>query len=131
MATPNGTNGQVNGAQFPALSTSAEDFIEHNYDYLIVGGGTAGLAIAARLTENADVTVGVLEAGANKLNDILVDTPALFMQTFNNPDYDWQHMTVPQVSDPLRNVERVANRQTESQQEQNTPYPKRQSSGRQ
>lgn len=98
MAATNGVNRHFNGTHLPALSTSAKDFGAHNYDYLIIGGGTAGLCIAARLTENEDVTVGVLEAGPNKLGDMLVDVPAMFMQTFNNPDYDWRHMTVPQVS---------------------------------
>ena len=34
-----------------------------SYDYVIVGGGTAGLALAARLAENTSNTVAVIEAG--------------------------------------------------------------------
>lgn len=98
----NGVRGYTNGVHLPALSTSTEDFNQHSYDYVVVGGGTAGLAVAARLTENPDVTVGVLEAGGNKLGDMLVDCPAMFLQMFSNPDYDWQHMTVPQVGCPRR-----------------------------
>jgi choline dehydrogenase-like flavoprotein len=93
----NGVNGTANGTHLPALCTSAEDFLSHKYDYLILGGGTAGLVIAARLTENPNVTVGVLEAGRNQLNDMLVDTPAAFPQTFGKPEYDWNFRTVPQV----------------------------------
>ena len=48
---------------------SAEEFAQQTYDYLILGGGTAGLCVAARLSENPDVTVGVLEAGGNHLED--------------------------------------------------------------
>jgi choline dehydrogenase len=33
------------------------------YDYVVIGGGTSGLAIAARLAEDPDVSVAVIEAG--------------------------------------------------------------------
>ena len=52
--------------------------------------------IAARLTEDPNVTVGVLEAGKSHLGDMLIDTPGLFPQMLNNPEYDWQFMTEPQ-----------------------------------
>jgi choline dehydrogenase len=37
--------------------------VNATYDYVVVGGGTAGLTIAARLAENSDVSVAVIEAG--------------------------------------------------------------------
>ena len=77
---------------------SVEDFTAKEYDYVICGGGTAGLVIAARLTEDPNVTVGILEAGGNGLNDILIDGPGLFSQTWGKPQYDWDFKTVPQVS---------------------------------
>lgn len=76
---------------------SAQDFTAKEYDYIICGGGTAGLVIAARLTEDPNVTVGVLEAGGNGLDDLLIDGPNLFLQLFNKPHYDWMYKTVPQV----------------------------------
>lgn len=103
MAT-NGVNGAMNGDHMPALSTSAEDFLSHKYDYVIVGGGTAGLVVAARLTENENVTVGVLEAGKNQLGNMLVDCPAMFLQMFNDPEYDWAFRTEPQVSRQVRYI---------------------------
>jgi choline dehydrogenase-like flavoprotein len=81
-----------------ALAATAKDFLSREYDYIIVGGGTAGLVLAARLTENPDVSVGVLEAGPSKLGDVFVDTPAMFLQMFGKKEYEWMFMTTPQVS---------------------------------
>lgn len=92
----NATNG-VNGHNTSAICNSAEEFLAHEYDFIIVGGGTAGLVVAARLTENPDVTVGVIEAGKNRLGDMFVDIPALFLQMFGNEDYDWKFHTTPQA----------------------------------
>ncbi|KIW91543.1 uncharacterized protein Z519_07509 [Cladophialophora bantiana CBS 173.52] len=91
MAATNGTN----GTQKSAL-VAVDEFVGHDYDYLICGGGTAGLAVAARLTENPDVTVGVIEAGKNRLGDQLVDVPAMFTQMLGNTEYDWAWKTIPQ-----------------------------------
>lgn len=96
---PSGANDAL--PELPALAKSAEEFLAQQYDYVIVGGGTAGLVVAARLSENPDVTVGVLEAGKCKLNDMLVDTPAFFQQMLGNPEYDWMLKTEPQVRESI------------------------------
>lgn len=60
----------------PALC-SIDEFLKHDYDFMVVGGGTAGLVVAARLTENPNVHVGVLEAGAANLLDPMIMMPAM------------------------------------------------------
>jgi len=70
---------------------------EQKYDYVVVGGGTAGLVLANRLTENASVHVLVLEAGKNRNKDPKITIPGLATTTYNDPEYDWQFSSVPQV----------------------------------
>ena len=75
----------------------ASDFTLRNFDYLIVGGGTAGLAVAARLSEDAAVSVGVLEAGPAVVNEPTIDVPGRFGETVGSI-YDWQFRTTPQAA---------------------------------
>ncbi|KIX94769.1 uncharacterized protein Z520_09459 [Fonsecaea multimorphosa CBS 102226] len=75
---------------------SVDEFVAIPFDFVIAGGGTAGLVLAARLSEDAAFRVGVLEAGDNKLDDPLITIPTLYMQGANKPDYDWVLKSVPQ-----------------------------------
>ncbi|KAF7977585.1 hypothetical protein HWV62_3176 [Athelia sp. TMB] len=56
----------------PNVTSNAPSFVEKTYDYVIIGGGTAGLTVASRLSENPNMTVGVLEAGQD-----LSDNPTI------------------------------------------------------
>lgn len=68
------------------------------FDYVIVGGGSAGSVLAARLSEDARVTVCLIEAGGGG-NSILVRAPALVasMVSGRPPINNWALHTVPQA----------------------------------
>lgn len=73
-----------------------EEFSSKPFDYLIVGGGTAGLVLAARLSENPNIRVGVLEAGKAQFDNPKVKMPGLLGRAVADPELDWTYMTTPQ-----------------------------------
>ena len=68
------------------------------HDFVVVGGGTAGLTVASRLTEDPSVSVVVLQAGADHTEDPIINIVAQHFATFCDPKYDWDFRTVKQVS---------------------------------
>ncbi|TFB03275.1 Versicolorin B synthase [Trichoderma ghanense] len=66
------------------------------FDYIIIGGGTAGLTVANRLTEDADIKVLVIEAGQDRTNDPLVQIPGLVVGMYGKAEYDWNFNSTPQ-----------------------------------
>lgn len=67
---------------------------EKGYDYVIVGGGSAGCVLAARLSENPDVGVLLLEAGGPDRHP-LIHMPVGFAKMTSGP-FTWGFATVPQ-----------------------------------
>lgn len=65
------------------------------YDYVIVGGGSAGCVLACRLSEKPDVTVCLLEAGGSHKNP-LVTMPAGLIGLVGYPIKNWAFETTPQ-----------------------------------
>jgi choline dehydrogenase-like flavoprotein len=70
----------------------------HNYDYIIVGGGTAGLTVANRLSEDESINVLVIEAGDDRSADPLITTPGLVAGLYGKPEYDYNFISPPQVT---------------------------------
>jgi choline dehydrogenase-like flavoprotein len=79
------------------MTPSIQDFANLALDYIVVGGGTAGLAVAARLSEDPQVRVGVIEAGPSALDSDseAIIVPGRYGETIGS-DYDWRFATIPQ-----------------------------------
>ena len=76
------------------------------YDFVIVGGGLAGLVIASRLTEDANTTVLVIESGDTG-DDVRsrIDIPSeAYFNGLLYGKYDWQYYTEPQPELQNRNI---------------------------
>jgi choline dehydrogenase-like flavoprotein len=68
-----------------------------SFDYLIVGGGSAGCVLAARLSENPNVRVALLEAGPPD-HSVLIHCPAGLAVLAKNGQANWAFDTVPQAA---------------------------------
>lgn len=69
--------------------------MEEIFDYIVIGAGSAGGTLAARLSENREHKVLLLEGGASH-KDLLVSMPSGWGQMINSPQYSWGHETEPE-----------------------------------
>ena len=65
------------------------------YDYVIVGAGSAGCVLANRLSADPRTSVCLIEAGGGDKSPLL-HVPAGWAATFNNKKYDWAYETEPE-----------------------------------
>ncbi|KAI0595415.1 hypothetical protein F4775DRAFT_585580 [Biscogniauxia sp. FL1348] len=70
--------------------------MNESFDYIIVGGGTSGLVVAARLSEDADVRVLVIEAGTDQRTNPSLITPGLIAGAYTHDGFIWPFKSVPQ-----------------------------------
>ncbi|KAH6886071.1 mala s 12 allergen [Coprinopsis sp. MPI-PUGE-AT-0042] len=93
----------------PALATVERDFYDtrlDSYDYIIAGGGLAGLVLASKLSADGTTTVLVLEAGGtgDEQRDI-IDRPGLtYWKSILGGEFDYGYATIPQSSAGERNM---------------------------
>ena len=73
-----------------------------DFDYIVVGGGSAGCAVAGRLAENPHASVLLLEAGGEGRSP-LIKIPGGVRMTIGNPKFDWMMVGEP---DPTRSGRR-------------------------
>ncbi len=68
--------------------------MDEEFDYVIVGAGSAGCVLANRLTATGDASVALIEAGSSD-SSWLFRMPLGFMMTAANPSFDWGYESEP------------------------------------
>lgn len=83
---------------YGVLLTNPAQVGNKTYDYVVVGGGTAGSVIAGRLAENANSKILVIEAGISNEGVTNSIVPFFAFNASPNTYITWNYTTTPQVS---------------------------------
>lgn len=81
-----------------------QSFFRQRFDYLIIGAGTAGSVVASRLSEDPNVVVGVIEAGAADSRSDAIDIPGRYGESLGST-FDYAYRTKPQPSAASREID--------------------------
>nr|QFZ88923.1 glucose oxidase [Basidioascus sp.] len=81
-----------------AVTNDTSQVAGKTFDFVVVGGGVGGLAIAARLSENSNFTVAVIEAGGDgsDVHDQIYIPGYSYLNGLTVSSYDWNYETVQQ-----------------------------------
>lgn len=79
---------------FPAPEAGLRQ-IGSAFDYMIIGGGSAGCVLAGRLSENSSISVCLVEAGPPDTS-WRIRTSVALVNLMRNPRYNWMYETTPQ-----------------------------------
>jgi choline dehydrogenase len=88
----------------PVVQVHGGRSIDASYDYIIVGAGSAGCTIAARLSEDATCRVLLVEAGGADISRPALQSPVLWPSNFGT-DVDWAYRTTPQARAAGRSID--------------------------
>ncbi|KAL6714197.1 hypothetical protein ACLMJK_008692 [Lecanora helva] len=110
--------------------------VDRTFDYVIVGGGTAGLTVASRLAADPSLSVAVIEAGdfyeENGNTSVVPGYDSAFVGTDpsdTNPDVDWGFITEPQKGADNRRMHYASGRTLGGSSARNFMYYHRQTVG--